>query len=313
MEYKNNIYMNNFLKTAGVIALLLVVYSLLQALFVGVAMAGYLVYDIINGSLGPSIFSNVEALIENPVIKAHEIDAMAIGMFLSAAAMLLFIHVTKLFRLRKSLFTSIAFRPLLLSTALVFTVIPTFNVLVQWLPLEDLLENEFDGLTHTVMGAFTISVLAPLLEEVMFRGAIQGYMMRRMRSPWAAIIAAALVFGIFHMNPVQVVYATLLGVVFGWIYYRTGSLMSVIVGHVLNNTIATIMMLLLGPTDEKELLNEYMPSEAVLASEIFTFVFFGALSVYLAVKLHKSLPPVPVPWHESCETGRDLSFDNTGC
>lgn len=307
MEYKNNIYMNNFLKTAGVIALLLVVYSLLQA------MAVYLVYYIINGSLSPGIFSNVEALIENPVIKAHEIDAMAIGMFLSAAAMLLFIHVTKLFRLRKSLFTSMAVRPLLLSTALVFTVIPTFNVLVQWLPLEDLLENEFDGLTHTVMGAFTISVLAPLLEEVMFRGAIQGYMMRRMRSPWAAIIAAALVFGIFHMNPVQVVYATLLGVVFGWIYYRTGSLMSVIVGHVLNNTIATIMLLLLGPTDEKELLNEYMPSEAVIASEIFTFVLFGALSVYLAVKLHKSLPPVPVPWHESCETERDLSFDNTGC
>ena len=299
--------MNNFLRTAGVIALLLVVYSLLQA------MAVYLVYYIINGSLSPGIFSNVEALIENPVIKAHKIDAMAIGMFISTAAMLLFIHVTKLFRLRKSLFTSMAVRPLLLSTALVFTVIPTFNVLVQWLPLEDLLENEFDGLTHTVMGAFTISVLAPLLEEVMFRGAIQGYMMRRMRSPWAAIIAAALVFGIFHMNPVQVVYATLLGVVFGWIYYRTGSLMSVIVGHVLNNTIATIMMLLLGPTDEKELLNEYMPSEAVLASEIFTFVLFGALSVYLAVKLHRSLPPVPVPWHESCETGRDLSFDNTVC
>lgn len=299
--------MNNFLKTAGVIALLLVVYSLLQA------MAVYLVYYIINGSLSPGIFSNVEALIESPVIKAHEIDAMAAGMFLSAVAMLLFIHVTKLFRLRKSLFTSMTVRPLLLSTALVFTVIPTFNVLVQWFPLEDLLENEFDGLTHTVMGAFTISVLAPLLEEVMFRGAIQGYMMRRMRSPWAAIIAAALVFGIFHMNPIQVVYATLLGVVFGWIYYRTGSLMSVIVGHVLNNTIATIMMLLLGPTDEKELLNEYMPSEAVIASEIFTFVLFGALSVYLAVKLHRSLPPVPVPWHESCETGRDLSFDNTGC
>ena len=67
--------------------MLLVVYSLLQALFVGVAMAGYLVYDIINGSLSPGIFSNVEALIENPVIKAHEIDAMAAGMFLSAAAM----------------------------------------------------------------------------------------------------------------------------------------------------------------------------------------------------------------------------------
>ena len=243
--------MNNFLRTAGVIALLLVVYSLLQALFVGVAMAGYLVYDIINGSLSPSIFSNVEALIENPVIKAHEIDAMAAGMFLSAAAMLLFIHVTKLFRLRKSLFTSMAVRPLLLSTALVFTVIPTFNVLVQWFPLEDLLENEFVGLTHTVMGAFTISVLAPLLEEVLFRGAIQGCLMRFYGRPWPAIITAALVFGIIHWNPVQVVYASLFGIVLGWIYYRTGSLLYVIVGHVLNNTFAVITTVLGSGAEEK--------------------------------------------------------------
>ena len=305
--------MKNFFRIAGIVALLLVVYSLLQGLFTGIAIGAYLFYDIANGSLNPDMLSNVETFLENPAIEACKVGAMAIGLFLSAAAMLLFIHVTKLFRLRKSLFTSIALKPLMFSTALVFTVILTFNVLVQWFPLEDLLENEFDGLTHTFLGAFTISVLAPLLEEVMFRGAIQGYMMRRMRSPWAAIIAAALVFGIFHMNPVQVVYATLLGVVFGWIYYRTGSLMSVIVGHVLNNTIATIMMLLLGSTGEKELLNEYVSSEAALVSEIFTFVLFGALSVYLAGKLHRSLPPVPVPWHESCETGRDLSFDNTVC
>lgn len=284
------------------VALLLVVYSLLQGVFTGVAVAGYMLYDIANGSLTLDMLSDVESLLENPVIKANNVNAMAIGMFLSAAAMLLFIHATKLFRLRRSLFTSIALKPLLLSTALVFTVIPAFNVLVQWLPLEDLLENEFDGLTHTILGVFTISVLAPLLEEVMFRGAIQGYMMRRMRFPWAAIIAAALVFGIFHMNPIQVVYATLLGVLFGWIYYRTGNLLSVIVGHVLNNSLATIMMLLLGPTDETELLNEYMSSGAVLASEIFTFVFFGALSVYFAVKLNRSLPPVPTPWHESDET-----------
>ena len=57
--------MNNFLRTAGVIALLLVVYSLLQA------MAVYLVYYIINGSLSPGIFSNVDALIENPVISVQ--------------------------------------------------------------------------------------------------------------------------------------------------------------------------------------------------------------------------------------------------
>ena len=287
--------MKNFFKIAGVVALLLLVYSLLQGLFMILALGGYVIYGATTETMEP------KALSEIYVFKEYGADAMSISLFLSAITMLVFIHVKKLFCIRKTLFTSIALKPLLLSTALVMTAIYTFNVLVQWLPLENLLESEFDVMSHTVIGALTISVIAPVLEEVMFRGAIQGYMMRHMRSPWAAMVAAALVFGIFHMNPVQVVYASLLGFVFGWLYYRTGSLMSVIVGHVLNNSLATILLLVLGKGNEFEILNDHISSEADLASEVVSFIFFGALTVYLAVKLHRSLPPVPSPWRESDE------------
>lgn len=293
--------MEKFLKIAGVITLLLLVYLLFQRLFALLAMVGYLVYALVTGALQPSVLENIEPVLDNPLFSPFKIDAMALGLFLSAVAMLLFIHFTKLFRLRWSLFRSIAFRPLMYSTVLVFTSMFALNIFVQWLPLENILENEFVGLSHTLLGAFTISVLAPLLEEVMFRGAIQGYMLRNLRSPWLAIAVSALVFGVFHMNPVQVVYATLLGIIFGWMYYRTGSLMSVIVGHVLNNTMATIMTLALGTESESELLENYVPEGTALGIEIVAFLFFAALSVRVAVKLHRSLSPVPSPWHDSDE------------
>ena len=292
--------MKKLLNTAGLVILILVVYSLLQGLFTGLAIGGYTIYNIATGALNPDI-TNITAILKNPVVEKFSVDAMSIGLFLSSASMLLFMHVTKLYRLRKSLFTSIAFKPLLLSTALVLTSMFAMNIFVQWFPLENLLANEFDGMSHNLFGAFTISILAPLLEEVMFRGAIQGRLMRNVRTPWTAIIAAALVFGVFHMNPIQIVYATMLGVVFGWIYYRTGSLMSVIVGHVLNNSVATVVTLLIGSENEIALLEENMSSKAAIASEIFTFLIFTALSLYIAIKLHRSLPAAPSPWHESDE------------
>lgn len=319
-NYQKYFIMKKFFKITGVIFLLLIVYVMFQYLFTTLAVAAYMVYAIVTGiipletfspeNFSPEMFADTAALMKDPAMSGIIINSMAIGLFLSAAAMLLFIHAIKLFRIRKSLFTSIAPKPLLWSTLLVFSSIFALNTFVQWFPLENILENEFDGLSRNIIGAFTIAVLAPVLEEVMFRGAIQGYMMRRVRSPWLAIIVASLVFGIFHMNPVQIVYASLLGIILGWIYYRTGSLMSVIVGHVLNNTIATITELLIGNEEDVELLSD-MSQGATIAAEAGIFAFFALLSVLFAYKLHKSLPAVPVPWHESDEPATESA--GAGC
>ena len=291
----------------GTVVLLLSVYLLLQGLFTVLLTVMYIIYAMSTGVIPHDGPDNIRTMFYDPLPEEYKMSAFGAALFLSAVAMLLFIHVTRIYRLRMSIFTSIAPRPLLFSTALVLTSIPTLNILVSWLPLENLLENEFDGLSHNLIGAFTISVIAPLLEEVMFRGAIQGDMLRKVRNPWLAIIISALIFGIFHMNPVQIVYATLLGIVLGWIYYRTGSLMSVILGHVLNNTIATIFMLFITPAVEDGLLSEQISSGVAIASEIYSVLLFGALSVYFAVKLQRSLPAAPSPWHESDEQGAEQS------
>ena len=100
------------------------------------------------------------------------------------------------------------------------------------------------------------------------------------------------------MNPVQTVYATLIGVIFGWIYYRTGSLLSVVAGHVLNNSMAAITLFFFPESNALPVPEGVIPPEAQIVSEVMAFLFFAALSVYFAVKLHRAQPPVPSPWRD---------------
>ena len=268
--------MKNLLRVAGTIALLVAIYYLLQVLLITASMAvAVLATNLPIESM--EMVNDAQFLKDNPALAAAVVNAKAVGLFLSALVMLLFIHFTGFYKLRWGLVRSIAPKPLFLSTLLVFTSMFALNIFVQWFPLKNNLTDLFVGLSHNPLGIISLAFLGPLLEEVLFRGAIQGLLMRYFGRPWPAIIVAALVFGVFHMNPVQIVYATLLGIVFGWIYYRTGSLMSVIVGHVLNNSLAVITTAAFGSAEEQAVAN----SPAGIAG----FVIFALLSGWLAVKL----------------------------
>ena len=286
-----------FFKISGVVLLLLLAYSALQSVLASLAVIVAFYYGESQGIVDEYAVENVQGGLAFGLPDAAQnlyYGAMSVGLLLSTIIMLLIIHASGLFRLRLSLFRSISRRPLFLSTALVFTSMFVLNIFVQWFPLEDMMQDTFSGISHNVLGALSISLFGPILEEVMFRGAIQGYITRKTGKPILAIIVASLIFGVFHINPIQVVYASLLGMIFGWIYYRTGSLLSVIVGHVLNNTIATLTMLTMSNVDEKAASNA---SPGYVA-----FALFAAISIMLVIKLNKSLPPVPVPWHESDES-----------
>ena len=276
--------MKKGLRLVGTVALLVAMYYLLQVLFIIVAEAVAFGIAVSVGDVPKEaikLINDAQYLKENPVVASYVVDAQAWGLFLSSLSMLLFIHFTGFFKLRKELLHSIAPRPLLISTLLVFTAMFALNIFVQWFPLKDNLDSVFMGLSRNVVGIIGLAFFGPLLEEVLFRGAIQGALMRYFGRPWPAIILSALVFGIFHMNPVQVVYATLLGIVLGWIYYRTGSLLSVIVGHVLNNSLAVATTVAFSSTDEQAVAN----STAGIAG----FALFAVLSVYLAVRLNKEM------------------------
>lgn len=106
---------------------------------------------------------------------------------------------------------------------------------MKWLP--NIMEQAFDILQSGWGGIVAIAVVGPILEELLFRGAITKALLKQY-NPAKAIFISALIFGILHINPVQVVPAFLIGLLLAWVYYKTASLIPCILMHILNNSIS---------------------------------------------------------------------------
>lgn len=104
----------------------------------------------------------------------------------------------------------------------------------------ELMEDTSVGV-FAIVSALSIAVLAPINEEIVCRGVMFEYAMRAMSPGWNAIDGAryravsarafwianelqALAFGVLHMNLIQGGYAFALGVLEGWVFWRTGKL-----------------------------------------------------------------------------------------
>jgi len=84
-------------------------------------------------------------------------------------------------------------------------------------------------------------ILGPIGEELVCRG----YILKGLRNKYSttlALLLSSLVFAIIHLNIVQIMNALFMGIVFGLLYIRTGSIFSCILAHILNNSIAMFVM-----------------------------------------------------------------------
>ena len=81
-----------------------------------------------------------------------------------------------------------------------------------------------------LLTALSIVVMGPLAEELVFRGIIQTRLLRAM-PVWAAVVLQAVLFGVTHGTPVQMAYAFLMGLVFGLLRSRTGSILPGFAAH----------------------------------------------------------------------------------
>ena len=111
----------------------------------------------------------------------------------------------------------------------------------------------FEGLLKEPWGYVAVGILAPLTEEVVFRGAILRTLLGMMskRNHWVAIMISAAIFGVVHANLAQFVNALLMGLLLGWMYYRTQSLVPGILLHWVNNTMAYVLTNIMPQSDGK--------------------------------------------------------------
>ncbi|EJT6150436.1 TPA: CPBP family intramembrane metalloprotease [Clostridium perfringens] len=85
----------------------------------------------------------------------------------------------------------------------------------------------------------SVILFGPVVEELLFRGLIFNEI-DKIKGGATPIILSGLLFGLFHREPVQVVYSSILGIILGFVYSKTRSLPLVIFMHMLNNLVATL-------------------------------------------------------------------------
>ena len=111
-----------------------------------------------------------------------------------------------------------------------------------------------------VGGAIAVVLVAPVVEEFIFRGLIMTQLARAMPGRLAAALSAA-VFGACHGHPVWFAYAFVLGVVFGLMDLRLGSIWPSILAHMVFNAIGQVFSLL--PEDDGVVMGAYLALLAV--------------------------------------------------
>ncbi len=147
------------------------------------------------------------------------------------------------------------------------------NYVSELLSLPDNMEDVFNAMLRNPVGIISIVLLAPMVEELLFRGAIQGHLTRTWKNPAYAIVVSALVFGLVHGNPKQIPFAFVTGLALGWVYYRTGSLLPSMFMHFLNNGSSVLLFYL---TDNPQsTMQELLGAHTALAVAIGGIIISG--------------------------------------
>ena len=126
--------------------------------------------------------------------------AISIGMLLSALAMtwhLVHFHYVKFNK--KSMY-EVSKKIILLCIPLLLSAQFIAGILNEALDLTDTNQELFISMSHNIFGVLSIAIVVPILEEFLFRGAIEGHLLRKGWSPkWAILVSALIFLSLIHI------------------------------------------------------------------------------------------------------------------
>lgn len=137
-----------------------------------------------------------------------------------------------------------------------------------------------NSLLETSFIVLVVAVTPAVCEEIFFRGYLQKSFELRTGKFFGALITA-IFFGLYHFNPVGLIGLTILGLYFGYVTYKSNSIIIAVVLHFINNFIAIVAYLTFGTEDiiNTEIANTdsiglNVASFFLLLSIFFTFIYF---------------------------------------
>lgn len=219
---------------------------------VGVYIAGYLLATAIIGSV--------------PALRGlHTMYINAMAMAQAAVAVWVTIR-------REEYGFSIKNKPVMtmcLVILLAYSGSVLFNVLLGYIPWQDMLPEDAMPNQAVFFGIplwarmLCYEVVAPISEELLFRQVI----FRRIKTIaplWVAVTVSALLFGIYHGNLLQGIYAFIMGAVLALVYEWTGSFLAPVLFHMVANHVSDIAY-------EFEAVNKvlYSPYGALISAVVF--------------------------------------------
>ncbi len=155
-----------------------------------------------------------------------------------------------------------------------------------WIPMLEFMEQLLTPKTMSglVRNLVVIGLVAPVCEEVLFRGAFQGTL--EQRGPVRAIAWTAFLFGLIHLNPFNFIGSILYGVGLGLVVWRTGSILPAILWHALNNSVVVLLAAHFGQVDS-------IPSWGVWVCGGLTILF--GLLLWEFIRHTRTCAPAPSP------------------
>ena len=137
-----------------------------------------------------------------------------------------------------------------LAPALYFVVTIVLAMLpASW--MENYGEASADIATGTVVGVISVALVAPVVEEFIFRGLTMTRLSQVMPG-WLAVLLSAAIFGLCHGELVWFCYTFVVGAFFAFIDLRAGSILPSVLGHIMFNAIGQIMSFVMSFVPETE-------------------------------------------------------------
>lgn len=141
-----------------------------------------------------------------------------------------------------------------------------------------------------IMSIGVFAVVPGICEEILFRG----FLLRGLRNScadWAAVLLVGITFGAFHLDPYKLLATTLLGIFFGYLVVKTGSIFTGMIAHITNNSIVILLSSLANIADEQAASSAAQLADSQFSLEILISLF--STSLVAAVVLFFSLRALP--------------------
>ena len=167
---------------------------------------------------------------------------------------------------------------LLLTISFRLITLVSFNPIMNYLASKSKMLHyikEIASQTNPYLLVLEITLIGPIIEEILFRGIILNGLLKKY-SPAKAILFSSLLFSLIHGNLPQMFNALFFGILLGLIYIKTKSLYAVIFTHIIANTLSIIL----------SALEEYMP---ILGNPLL-LTLLGLLLLAVFIILYKKNP-----------------------